>query len=70
MELKEKIKLCAENNGIDKIGFCDAEPFYDVREILLKRAEKGYLSGFEEKDIEKRINPRLTMPNAKSIIIS
>jgi len=69
MELKDKIKLFAENNNIDKIGFCDAEPFYNVRKILLERAEKGFLSGFEEKDIEKRINPKLTMANAKSIIM-
>jgi len=41
MELKDKIKLFAENNNIDKIGFCDAEPFYNVRKILLERAEKG-----------------------------
>lgn len=69
MELKEKIKLFALNNNIDKIGFCNAEPFYNVRKILLERAEKGFLSGFEEKDIEKRINPKLTMTNVKSIIM-
>lgn len=69
MDLKENIILFAKNNSIDKIGFCTAEPFYNVSNIIKSRMEKGYLSGFEEKDIEKRINPKLTMYSAESIII-
>lgn len=69
MNLKENIILFAKNNNIDKIGFCNAEPFYYLKNIIKGRMEKGYLSGFEEKDIEKRIDPKLTMANAESIIV-
>lgn len=69
MNIKENILLYAKKNSIDKIGFCNTEPFYNVRTIILDRLKKGYLSGFEEKDIEKRIYPELTMNTVKSIIV-
>lgn len=67
--LKNKIINFAYNNDIDKIGFCNANAFDNVKEIVLKRAAKNYLSGFEPKDINKMIYPNLTMPNVKSIIV-
>src|SRR3712207_7034394 len=35
----------------------------------LFRSTKGYITGMEEPSIEKRINPRVTMENANSIIV-
>ncbi len=69
MNLKQNIISFAKNNNIDKIGFCNAEPFYNIKNVLLERLNKGFLSGFEEKDIEKRINPKLTLENSQSIIV-
>lgn len=69
MDLKDSIINFAYSNNIDKIGFCDATPFYNVEAFILKRAKKNYLSGFEPKDINKIIYPSLTMPNVKSIIV-
>lgn len=69
MDLKQDIVLFAKNNNIDKIGFCGADPFYNVKNILINREQKGYLSGFEQKDINKQIYPKLTMPNIRSIIV-
>lgn len=66
--LKDELKRYAAQIGIDKIGTCSAEPFDDLRERLIEHREKGYESGFEEKDIEKRVDPSLTVPNAQSII--
>ena len=68
MDLKRDIKHYANSIGIDLIGFTSAEPFEDIRDILEFRKSLGYLSGFEEKDIDLRINPKKTMTNAESII--
>lgn len=67
-KLKEEIIQYAHQIGIDKIGFTTADPFPELKERLREHQEKGYASGFEEKDIEKRTNPALTMEDAKSII--
>ncbi|MEW9702421.1 tRNA epoxyqueuosine(34) reductase QueG [Paenibacillus sp. SI8] len=58
----------ASSLGIDKVGFASAEPFSALRDILLQHREKGYESGFEEPDIEKRVRPELSFDAPKSII--
>jgi epoxyqueuosine reductase len=68
MDIKDLIKKEAENIGIDIIGFTDCRPFKEAEEILKERDIKGYLSGFEEKDINKRINPDLYLKDCKTII--
>jgi epoxyqueuosine reductase len=67
-DLKKDIILFSKKIGIDKIGFASADPFGELKEILIKHREKGYESGFEEKNIEKRVTPTEVMPEAKSII--
>lgn len=67
-EIKNKIIKYTKSIGIDKIGFTSAQPFYDLKEVFYKHRLKGYESGFEEKDINKRINPKLTLEGAESII--
>lgn len=69
MITKEKIIEYAKEIGIDLIGFTKAEEFNELEEILKKREENNYLSGFEEKNFEKRINPYLTLQNAETIIV-
>ncbi len=69
MDLKVKIKEFAKEIGVDLIGFTTADTFEDVREILEKRKELQYFSGFEEAEIELRVNPRRTLNDAKSIIV-
>ncbi|SHJ05786.1 epoxyqueuosine reductase [Geosporobacter subterraneus DSM 17957] len=68
-DLKEKIKQIARGLGIDLIGFTSAAPFNELEKIFLERKAQGYLSGFEEQDIAKRIDPRLTLENAETIIV-
>lgn len=67
-ELKQKLIEKAKEIGIDKIGFTTADPFVELKERLRESQEKGYASGFEEPDIEKRTRPELSLPEAKSII--
>lgn len=67
-ELKQKLIDYAHSIGIDKIGFASADPFLELKERLYQHRELGFESGFEEKDIEKRAHPELTIQEAKSII--
>lgn len=69
MDLKEKIIDYSKDIGIDLIGFTDVGPFEDLKKILIRREEEGKLSGFEEKNIDLRIDPRKTLDSAKSIIV-
>ncbi|MCZ8523866.1 MULTISPECIES: tRNA epoxyqueuosine(34) reductase QueG [Paenibacillus] len=66
--LREKLRSAAPGLGIDKIGFASAEPFAELKDILVRHREQGYESGFEERDIDKRVNPSLTMESPRSII--
>lgn len=69
MDLKEKIIDYSKQIGIDLIGFTDIGPFEDLRQILKKREKEGKLSGFEERDMELRVDPRKTLQSVKSIIV-
>ena len=64
--LYEIIEKYAEENGICDFGVCGAERFDYIREDIEKNAD--ILKGFVEQDIEKRINPDITLEGAKSII--
>ncbi|MBX9971749.1 tRNA epoxyqueuosine(34) reductase QueG [Cytobacillus firmus] len=54
--------------GIDKIGFTEASTFDEMKNRLIRQQELQYQSGFEEPDIEKRVNPSLLMDKPRSII--
>lgn len=58
-ELKADIKAAASDLGIDDIGFATAEPFLYLKNILQQHRDKGYESGFEEPDLDKRTVPAL-----------
>lgn len=66
--LKQKIIQRATELKIDKIGFASAEPFHRLRDRLIRHRKKGYESGFEEKNLEKRTDPGLSLKNAKTLI--
>ena len=68
MNLKEYIIERSKELDIDLIGFTDCEPFYQVKDYLIERKEKNKETEFEEENLEKRINPKLTFPGCKSII--
>ena len=68
VDLKEKVTQYAMAIGIDKIGFTSADPFTELKEILINHRKLGYESGFEEKDLDKRIDPKKSLQGAKSII--
>lgn len=67
-QLKEELKQAAPELGIDKIGFTTADPFLTMKERLIAQRQKGYESGFEEPDIDKRVYPELNMEEPRSIL--
>lgn len=67
-QLKEDIINVSRSIGIDKLRFTSADPFLELKQRLLTHRELGYESGFEEPDLEKRVDPKKIMPEAQSII--
>ncbi|AEA14159.1 MULTISPECIES: tRNA epoxyqueuosine(34) reductase QueG [Bacillus] len=67
-KLKQDVITYSKTIGIDKIGFASASPFEELKQRLIQQQQLNYQSGFEEPDIEKRTNPQLLLPGAKSII--
>ncbi len=67
-QLKQDIINYSKTIGIDKIGFTTASTFEEMRIRLIRQQELNFQSGFEEKDIEKRVNPSLLLEQPKSII--
>lgn len=67
-QLKQDVIAYSKTIGIDKIGFASASPFEELKQRLIQQQQLNYQSGFEEPDIEKRTNPQLLLPGAKSII--
>lgn len=69
MDIKKLIIEKSKKLNIDLIGFTNSEPFLDLEEYLIYRKINNTFTEFEENDIQKRINPKLTLPSCKSIIV-
>ncbi|MGE6630766.1 tRNA epoxyqueuosine(34) reductase QueG [Bacillus sp. NPDC077027] len=67
-DLKQELIRYANEIGVDKIRFAHADTFDSLKDRLILHESLGYLSGFEEPDIEKRTTPSLLLPKAKSIV--
>lgn len=67
-DLKEQIIALAEALNIQKIGFTTADDFEHLRASLLQQKEKGHTSGFEHQNLDERLNPKLSLKEAKTII--
>ncbi len=63
--MRNRIEKSLFDAGACDFGVVRARVFEELRETLIKRGEVSLC----EKDIEKRINPFLTYPYAKSIIV-
>lgn len=67
-ELKRQLKDVAPSLGIDQLGVAAADPFLSLKQKLIDHQNKGFASGFEEKDIEKRVHPAIHLQQAQSIL--
>ena len=68
MNIKEDIINLAKEIGISKIGFTTADDFDYLEKSLRLAVDEGRNSGFEHKNIEERIKPKLSLASAKTII--
>jgi epoxyqueuosine reductase len=70
MTLSERIKSKALELGIHKIGIARAEPLAAEGERLKEWLGRGYQASMQwmEKNVEKRTDPRLIVPGARSVI--
>ena len=66
--IKDKIIEYCNFLGLDTIGFIPCRNFEELVELYKYRKENNLENEFEEKEIEKRINPRIYMKDGKTII--
>lgn len=59
----EIIELFNKNN-IDTVGIAPIGPYEELKKVLEDKVNKNLITGMEEPDIEKRINPKLIMKDA------
>jgi epoxyqueuosine reductase len=67
--MKQKLIEYCNSINIDNVGIAPAEPYLDFGEMWKLQLEKGHISGFEEKDAERRIYPSQTLEDARSVIV-
>ncbi|WP_238475942.1 tRNA epoxyqueuosine(34) reductase QueG [Clostridium manihotivorum] len=69
IRVKEKLIDFCKSIGIECVGIAPSGPYLDFEKLWRKQIAKGKITGFEEKDIEKRVYPNLTLPDCKSVIV-
>lgn len=65
--MKKRLKEICSAYNITEVGICPMGPYENLGTRLKNRAE--FNTGFEEEDLDKRINPHLLMPKGQSIIV-
>ena len=68
MNFKRNILEYCSKLGLDVVGFSKCRVFHELRPYLENRKSSGLENEFEEKDIEKRVNPFFYMKDGKTII--
>ena len=68
MNLKKKIIQLSQEIGISKIGFTTADDFAYLEKSLRAGVDEGRTTGFEHKNIEERVDPKLSLASARTII--
>jgi len=68
MNYKSEILKFCNSLGLDTVGFCSCRIFDELKPFFKQRKQKGLENEFEEKDIDKRINPKIYMEDGKTII--
>lgn len=67
--LKQFIIEKSKQVGIDICSFTDCDPLLNLEEYLIYRRKNSLNTSFEEEDLIKRINPKMTLESCKSIIV-
>lgn len=67
--MKQSLIEFCQSIQIDCVGIAPATPYLDFAKIWRAQIEKGNVTGFEEKDFNKRVYPHLTLPSAASVVV-
>lgn len=67
--MKNKLKEFCASIDIEYVGIAPVGPYVELKKILQTRRASGQYTEFDEPDIEKRIDPCLTMQDAQSVIV-
>ena len=67
--MKEEILNFSKKLDIEYTGIAHVSYYDELKNRILEREKKYGLSEFEEKDVSIRVNPLITYPWAKSIIV-
>lgn len=65
---KELIEYC-NSIGIECVGIAPTGPYTELEQRLKEREQTGAYTGLEERDLQRRVNPSLTMEGVQSIIV-
>jgi epoxyqueuosine reductase len=65
---KELNDYCLSLN-IEYVGIAPTGPYHELAERWKKRVSQNHITGFEEKDFNRRIDAKLTLENAQSVIV-
>jgi epoxyqueuosine reductase len=68
LNLKDKIINYCKSLGLDTIGFTKCRVFEESREFFEERSTKGLQNEFEEKNINRRVDPSILHSGGKTII--
>lgn len=68
-DLKDFIIEKSKDVGIDICSFTDCESLLNLKDYLNYRIENNLNTSFEEEDLDKRLDPKLTLDSCKSIIV-
>lgn len=66
---RDRIVEMSKMLDIDIIGFTHSGPLDRIRKQLEERMDKGRTTEFELGDLERRVDPKLTMEDCRSIIV-
>ena len=69
--LKAELAEIADQHSIDRIGFCTAEVFNDVREALHTRKAQGLSAdmAFTYRNPDRATDPTRALPGAKALVV-
>lgn len=67
--MKDALKEFCRSLDIEYVGIAPPGPYEELGKRWNKRLELGHITCFEEKDFHKRIDPKLTMQDAESVIV-
>lgn len=67
--MKKKLLEFCRTIGIDCVGIADAGPYDELKTILVDKIQKGLCINIKEEELEYKINPKLSIEDAQSIIV-